>query len=315
MINAFSVKTIAGDIIFSTSDFWPDSFPALILKKRNPKITWIAGFYLFAPKPWQKNSPYRGKRFLTGLLYWIGQLPAYYIIRKFADIIFVTSQPDVDRFITHIRSKESVIVIRGGVDTISAKNYLNSNNFIPAHKRTYDACFVGRFHYQKGVLELIKIWKLVCLKNPQSLLAMIGSGPLDNEVKHLIKKLGLSKNIHLAGFLDGPKKFEIFKQSRLVLHPATFDSGGMAAAEAMAWGLPGVSFDLKALKTYYPKGMLKTNCFDTDEFAENIISLLFDPFKYKAMSLEALQLVNEKWEWNNRAKDIYAQAIAQNLLA
>ena len=315
MINAFSVKTIAGDIIFSTSDFWPDSFPALILKKRNPKITWIAGFYLFAPKPWQKNSPYRGKRFLTGLLYWIGQLPAYYIIRKFADIIFVTSQPDVDRFITHIRSKESVIVIRGGVDTISAKNYLNSNNFIPAHKRTYDACFVGRFHYQKGVLELIKIWKLVCLKNPQSLLAMIGSGPLDNEVKHLIKKLGLSKNIYLAGFMDGPKKFEIFKQSRLVLHPATFDSGGMAAAEAMAWGLPGVSFDLKALKTYYPKGMLKTNCFDTDEFAENIISLLFDPFKYKAMSLEALQLVNEKWEWNNRAKDIYAQAIAQNLLA
>ena len=315
MINAFSVKTIAGDIIFSTSDFWPDSFPALILKKRNPKITWIAGFYLFAPKPWQKNSPYRGKRFLTGLLYWIGQLPAYYIIRKFADIIFVTSQPDVDRFITHIRSKESVIVIRGGVDTISAKNYLNSNNFIPAHKRTYDACFVGRFHYQKGVLELIKIWKLVCLKNPQALLAMIGSGPLDNEVKHLIKKLGLSKNIHLAGFLDGPKKFEIFKQSRLVLHPATFDSGGMAAAEAMAWGLPGVSFDLKALKTYYPKGMLKTNCFDTDEFAKNIISLLFDPFKYKAMSLEALQLVKEKWEWNNRAKDIYAQAIAPNLLA
>jgi glycosyltransferase involved in cell wall biosynthesis len=315
MINAFSVKTIAGDIIFSTSDFWPDSFPALILKKRNPKITWIAGFYLFAPKPWQKNSPYRGKRFLTGLLYWIGQLPAYYIIRKFADIIFVTSQPDVDRFITHIRSKESVIVIRGGVDTISAKNYLNSNNFIPAHKRTYDACFVGRFHYQKGVLELIKIWKLVCLKNPQALLAMIGSGPLDNEVKHLIKKLGLSKNIHLAGFLDGPKKFEIFKQSRLVLHPATFDSGGMAAAEAMAWGLPGVSFDLKALKTYYPKGMLKTNCFDTEEFAENIISLLFDPFKYRAMSLEALQLVKEKWEWNNRAKDIYAQAIVQNILA
>ena len=315
MINAFSVKTIAGDIIFSTSDFWPDSFPALILKKRNPKITWIAGFYLFAPKPWQKNSPYRGKRFLTGLLFWIGQLPAYYIIRKFADIIFVTSQPDVNRFITHIRSKKSVIVIRGGVDTISAKNYLNSNNFIPANKRAYDACFVGRFHYQKGVLELIKIWKLVCLKNPQALLAMIGSGPLDNEVKHLIKKLGLSKNIYLAGFMDGPKKFEIFKQSRLVLHPATFDSGGMAAAEAMAWGLPGVSFDLKALKTYYPKGMLKTNCFDTEEFAENIISLLFDPFKYRAMSLEALQLVKEKWEWNNRAKDIYAQAIAQNLLA
>jgi glycosyltransferase involved in cell wall biosynthesis len=312
IIKAFSVKTVPGDIIFSSSDFWPDSFPALILKRRNPKTIWIAGFYLFAPKPWQKNSPYRGKSFLTGLLFWIGQLPAYYIIRKFADIVFVTSQPDVDQFTTNTRSKERVIVIRGGVDTVSAKNYLNSKDVIPPEKRTYDACFVGRFHYQKGVLELIKIWNSVCLKKPQAHLAMIGIGPLYEEVKNLIKKLGLSKNIYLVGFLDGPKKFEIFKQSRIVLHPATFDSGGMAAAEAMAWGLPGVSFDLNALKTYYPKGMLKTSCFDTDEFAKNILSLLFNPSKYNAMSLEALQLVHEKWEWNNRAKEIFAKVMLEN---
>jgi len=31
----------------------------------------------------------------------------------------------------------------------------------------------------------------------------------------------------------------------------------MAAMEAMAWSLPGVCFDLEALKTYYPKGMVK----------------------------------------------------------
>ena len=312
IIKVFSVKTVSGDIIFSSSDFWPDSFPALILKRRNPEIIWIAGFYLFAPKPWQKDSPYRGKNFLTGLLYWMSQLPTYYIIRRFADIVFVTSQPDVDQFITNIRSKERVIVIRGGVDTVSAKHYLNSKNVIPPEKRTYDACFAGRFHYQKGVLELVKIWKSVCLKSPKAHLAMIGSGPLGKEVKNLIEKLGLSKNIYLAGFLDGPKKFEIFKQSRLVVHPATFDSGGMAAAEAMAWGLPGVSFDLKALKTYYPKGMLKTSCFDTDEFAENILSLLSNPFQYKAMSLEALQLVHDEWEWNDRAKEIFTKIMVEN---
>ena len=78
----------------------------------------------------------------------------------------------------------------------------------------------------------------------------------------------------------------------------------------MAWGLPGVSFDLEALKTYYPKGMLKTSCFDTDEFAENILNLLSNTYQYKEMSLEALQFVHEEWEWNNRAKDIYAHLIA-----
>jgi glycosyltransferase involved in cell wall biosynthesis len=139
---------------------------------------------------------------------------------------------------------------------------------------------------------------------------MIGIGPLENEIRNLIEKSGLSKNINLMGFLDGPEKFEVFKQSRIVVHPATFDSGGMAASEAMAWGLPGVSFDLEALKTYYPKGMLKTSCFDTNEFAENILNLLSNPYQYKEMSLEALQLVHEEWEWNNRAKDIYAHLIA-----
>jgi glycosyltransferase involved in cell wall biosynthesis len=86
----------------------------------------------------------------------------------------------------------------------------------------------------------------------------------------------------------------------------------MAAAEAMAWGLPGVSFDLNALKTYYPKGMLKTSCFDTNEFAMNILSLLSNPLQYDAMSLDALKLVHEKWEWGNRAKEIFAKVMLED---
>ncbi len=96
-----------------------------------------------------------------------------------------------------------------------------------------------------------------------------------------------------------------------MVHPATFDSGGMAAPEAMAWGLPGVSFYLKALKTYYPKGILKTSCFDTDEFAENILSFLSNSSQYKAMSLEALQLAQEEWEWNDRPKEIFAKIMGR----
>jgi glycosyltransferase involved in cell wall biosynthesis len=308
----FSIKMLSGDIIFSSSDFWPDFFPAFIMKLKNPKIIWIAGFYLFAPKPWRKDSPYRDKKFLTGLFYWLSQVPSYYVIRKFSDIVFVTSKPDVDQFITPSRSKEKVVVIRGGVDTEPAKTYLNSAEVIPPEERIYDACFIGRFHYQKGVLELCKIWQIVCSCIPKAHLVIIGSGPLENEIRNLITEYGLLKNIDLMGFLDGPKKFEVFKQSRIVVHPATFDSGGMAAAEAMSWGLPGVSFDLEALKTYYPKGMLKTSCFDIDEFANNILSLLSNHYQYKAMSLEALKLVHEEWEWNDRAKEIFTKIMVEN---
>ena len=34
--------------VYSASDFYPDFLPALFLKILNPKINWVAGFYLFA---------------------------------------------------------------------------------------------------------------------------------------------------------------------------------------------------------------------------------------------------------------------------
>ena len=168
-------------------------------------------------------------------------------------MVFVTSEPDVEKFVTKKRSRDKITVIRGGVDIKPSMEYLNSGNVIAKEKRKYDACFVGRFHPQKGVLELIDIWKLVCDKKPRAKLAMIGIGALENAVKNRIAELGLNDNIYLLGFKDGEEKYEIFKQSKIVVHPATYDSGGMAAAEGMAWGLPGVSFEVISYeKLVYP---------------------------------------------------------------
>jgi glycosyltransferase involved in cell wall biosynthesis len=120
------------------------------------------------------------------------------------------------------------------------------------------------------------------------------------EVKKTIEALGLDCNVSLLGFLDGEEKIKIFKRSKIVVHPAIYDSGGMAACEAMACGLPAVGFDLPALRTYYPKGMIKTGCYDHDEFAANILRLLEDDELYNRMSAEALDLA-KRWEWDDRA--------------
>jgi glycosyltransferase involved in cell wall biosynthesis len=232
-------------------------------------------------------------------------LPIYWIIKRYADIVFVTSKPDVNKFITNKRSAEKIVVIRGGVDVEPSTEYLSSNNLIPISDRKYDACFVGRFHYQKGVLELIDIWKSVCEKKSNAKLAMIGVGPLESEVKNKISELELNKNIELLGFKDGTDKYEIFKQSKIMVHPATYDSGGMAAAEGMAWGLPGVSFDLEGLKSYYPKGMVKTKIHNIDQFATNITELLDNREYYDKISKEARDLIVEVWDWNKRSEQIY----------
>lgn len=289
---------VRNTVIYSSSDFWPDSIPAWVLKMRFRKVKWVAGFYLFAPNPFGEESPYRGLRMLRGLFYYLSQIPVYWLIKKHADMVWVTSEPDRWKFIDGVRLKSNnVVAVRGGVDT-------KTPALIPeSKKKKFDAVFIGRFHPQKGVLELIDIWRYVCKGKSEAKLAIIGVGQLESEVKAKIKKYDLENNVTLFGFKDGVEKIKIFKSSKVVVHPAIYDSGGMAVCEAMACGLPGVSFDLPALRTYYPKGMLKIPCFDLKKFAENILKLLNDEELYRKTAKDALDWAKE-WDWDKRAEEM-----------
>lgn len=219
--------------------------------------------------------------------------------KVFADIIYITSDPDIKRF-----PHKKVIVIRGGVDMVHSQKYFKQKNKLPI---IFDGLYIGRLHPQKGVLELIDIWKILIDKLPQAKLAIIGDGILEPKIKNKIKQNKLSKNIKLFGFQAGKTKYKLIQQSKIILHPAIFDSGGMAAADAMAFGLPGVSFDLPALKTYYPHGMLKTPQYNKAKFADNIFKLLTDKKLYIKTSNEAKILINNHWNWDSQAKTIYNQ--------
>ncbi len=296
----------AADTIYSVSDAYPDCLVGAYVKwRRGPAVTWIAGYYLFVPQPFSPESPYKGRNWLRGALYWLMQIPSYWLVRRYADYVFVTSQPDVAPFVTPRRPASRVVVVQGGVDITESERYLQSPSVAPVSQRQYDACFIGRFHFQKGVLELVDIWKKVVAQKKDARLAMIGEGTLQPQMEARIAALGLQDHITILGFMDGAPKFEVFKQSCLMVHPATYDSGGMAAAEGMAWRLPGVSFDLESLKTYYPQGMLKAAPGNLDQFASLILSLLSDKALYEQQAEAAHALVVGVWDWKKRAQRVY----------
>jgi len=286
---------------YTVSDFPPDFFIGLINKILHPKTIWISGQYLFAPNPSQKNSPYKNQP-IKGWFYYLYQKISLPLARKFANIILVTSAPDISKF-----PNKKTIIVQGGVDITQSQRYLKSSKIIPVNQRKYDAVYLGRLHPQKGVLELIDIWQSVTNTLPTAKLAIIGDGQLEPQIKSKIKKLKLQKNIQLLGFLTGQQKYAIFKNSKIVVHPATYDSGGMSAAEAMAWGLPGVSFNLESLKTYYPQGIIKSPLSNNQQFAQNIISLLTNQKLYQKHSSQAIKLIQNTWDWQKRSDIIYQQ--------
>ena len=282
-------------VVYSASDFWPDSIPAFLMSLKL-KASWAAGFYLFAPGPFKGFS---GTPRIKDLLYYLHQRPIRALVKSKARFVFVTCEDDREAFIKAGRAPGDVFTVRGGVD---AKAPQKSRGEL--HK-DYDACFVGRFHPQKGVLELVSIWEEVVKRRKGARLAVIGSDSAEyrRQVENAIASKGLERSIDLLGFMDAEEKYEIFRRSRVIVHPAVYDSGGMAACEGMAWGLPAVGFDLPALRRYYPKGMLKAPAGRLDTFGELILELLEDDCLYEKTSAEAISLAME-WDWDARAGEI-----------
>lgn len=288
-------------IVYSASEFWMDSLTAFLIKLRYPKVIWAAAWYQTAPNPIRGFA--KGRYRLRALAYWLAQLPIKPIINKFADHILVNNSSELSQF-SRPNSLGRVHVVIGAVDTDKIEKFMLHN---PKPKDLkYLAVFQGRFHPQKGVVELVRIWKIITTNLPKAKLAMIGDGPLMDEVKREIKSNNLENNIDLFGYLsDGDKKYKIFNNSKFVLHPAFYDSGGMASAEAMAFGLPCIGFDLESYYSYYPQGMLKAKIGDLDGFAKLITEMNSDKSKYKIISKQAEKLIFSKWSWNQRALEVF----------
>lgn len=302
LIESFRFKIVDPEntLLYSSSEFWMDSLPCAVLKVRYPKLEWVATWYQTAPFPlkgFSQGSRLRAYRSRSFYL-WITQLFVWPFVNWLSDIVLVNNELEKSVF-----PNKKTIVVLGAVDTSAIAGFNKS-------EKKYDAVFQGRFHPQKGVVELIDIWRKVVDNARNAKLIMIGDGPLMPDVKDQIRKLNLSDNVKLVGYVfDGPEKYKIFSESKIVVHPAFFDSGGMAAAEAMAFGIPAIGFDLPAYRTYYPVGFVTVPREDTTAFASTIISLLKDSKRRFSLGSQAAKFIFNSYSWDYRATEILQQIV------
>lgn len=112
------------------------------------------------------------------------------------------------------------------------KKIENAKNKLDWQDR-FTVLFVGRLVKEKGVLELlesIKIWdKNIDLK-------IVGSGPLEAEVKKTVSKY---KNIELIGMIDQNKLPMYYSGSDILIVPSVSEEGfGRVILESLACGTP-----------------------------------------------------------------------------
>ncbi|MBX5328368.1 MAG: glycosyltransferase [Candidatus Bathyarchaeota archaeon] len=129
-------------------------------------------------------------------------------------------------------------------------------NFIEAVEpfsagKVFDGIFVGRIAKEKGVFDLLKMWKNVVKVRKEAKLLLVGSGLELSIVKKKVSVLGLENKVCLHGRCSDKELYSLLKSSKIFIFPSLFEGWGIAVAEALACGLPVVAYDIPALREVF----------------------------------------------------------------
>lgn len=281
-------------IIYASSDLFWEVIPAFIFKIRNKGFEWVQVIHHIYPD-WKKRP---GNKIIGFLGYYLQKF-SLWLIRKKADKIILMNNLVKNDLLLRNFDEEKMYVSANGINF----DYFNS---LEKAGLSYAGVFLGRLDASKGVSDFIPIWKKVCEKIPEAKLAIIGGGEenFKRKLSRKIKESGMEKNIEMLGFLENDKVFPILKSSKIFLFPSYEEGWGIAIAEAMACGLPVVSWNLPVYKEIFEKHTIQVEENDLDVFSEEIIKLLEREDLRKKIADEGKEFI-QKHSWDNVAKKEY----------
>lgn len=173
-----------------------------------------------------------------------------YCINKYLISKYDLKASKLDAFVC--LTKEDQKYWRDQTNLYVIPNFIEKRSIEPASLETKQVIALGRLCYQKGYDRLIHAWKIVSLKHPDWKLTIFGDGPLKDNLIKLTSELGISDSISF----QRPTKnvYDNLQKSSIYVMSSRFEGMPMVLIEAMACGLPIVSYSCKC----GPKDLLES---------------------------------------------------------
>lgn len=206
-------------------------------------------------------------------------------------------------------------VIPNGVDL---RQYRDVAPFARWRDGVPNILFLGRFESRKGLMHLLRAYRIVRREGHACRLLVVGSGPQEGEAKRYIATRRLS-GVELLGRVSDHDKARAFATADIFVSPATGqESFGIVLLEAMASGVPIVCSDIHGYKGVVRRDeqALLVPPKDSDALAEAIIVLLRDPARRAAMGESGRQrAIQFGWEAITAKVDDYYGFVIRRLAA
>ncbi|MCR6692303.1 MAG: glycosyltransferase family 4 protein [archaeon YNP-LCB-003-016] len=220
---------------------------------------------------------------------------------KYVDIVFTGTNFGFEQ-LRRMGRKRDVILTGIGVD-------LEEFNEPPPpdEEKIWDGLFVGRMAPEKGIYDLLTIWRRVVDVIPNAKLAVVGKviQPHYDKWMKTIKELKLEGNIVHLGELERRELIKTYYKAKIFVFPSRMEGAGIVIAEAMAAGLPVVAYTLPAYKSLYANAPLIYLCNSLESFSDKIITLLKDD-NLRRQGIENRNFALQNFNWERVSERIYA---------
>jgi len=277
------------DVVYASSDFFPDVLPCHAARKRNAHTKWFQCIFHLYP-PWFT----RPGNLLRNLAGTIAQQFSLLHIKKADGIITLNSQ--VRDQLNKLGFGNRIIVNPCGVDP--AYCFPSKSG-----KQAHQCCFLGRLAPSKGIFDLVEIWRSVAADIPDAKLKIVGGGTdeLMAQLQNRIIAKGLSSSIEVCGFLPEKEAFDVVRSSGVFLFPSHEEGFGMVIAEAMACGVPVIAWNLPVYRDVFPKALLLATPGDIEGFSSRLIGLIKTPALAEELARKGSDIV-DRYNWDTIAE-------------
>lgn len=209
----------------------------------------------------------------------VGKHPFYksavcFSINK-SDVVTSVSQNLKDETYSLFDIKKDIHVIPNFIELDKIKNTtkIANNRTVIANENVKIITHISNFRKVKRIPDVIAIFNKIQQKIPSKLM-MVGDGPEKEAAENLCYKLGISEKVIFFGNSNEIDKILSFTD--LFLLPSETESFGLAALEAMAWGVPVISSNTGGLPEVNYEGIsgYLSDVGNTHEMAQNAIKIL-----------------------------------------
>lgn len=146
---------------------------------------------------------------------------------------------------------------------------------------------VGRLTYQKGFDLLLDAWIHVNKSMPDWRLVIVGEGEDRDGLTEFITENKLTTSVELVGNSDDMSSY--YKEAEIFCLSSRFEGFGMVLIEALAFGLPIVSFDCEVgpAEILADTGSILVSQNDTSKLASSLVKMMSDSKQREAISIRS----------------------------